>query len=215
MNVLAIGAHPDDLEYSCFGTLAKHIKNGDKVHLLCVTFGAGGALYASNPVRLNRTKESSESALRLGADGLHFLGFTVLEVSEVKPEIIDLIKEEIDRVKPRRVYVNSPYDTNQVHWTVSKSARIAARYVDEILFFETPSTTREFSPTMYVDITDTIGTKLDCLKTHESQLEIRPYLGEEPVRTLAHYRYLKSRLGYSSGQDGYAEAFMVERMITR
>jgi LmbE family N-acetylglucosaminyl deacetylase len=205
MNVLAVGAHPDDLEYGCFGSLAKHVKNGDAVYLLYVTCGAHFPEV--------RKKEAVESARRLKAAEVRFSNFSVVDVSEVNPRIIDKISEEIDYVKPQRVYVNSPHDTNQVHWTVSKSARIAARYVDAVVFFETPSTTHEFNPILYVDITDTIGTKILCLMAHKSQLKIRPYLSERSVKVLASYRFLQSRLGYLNGRQGYAEAFMVERMI--
>ena len=37
MNVMAIGAHPDDIEFGCAGTLIKHIENGDKVTYVCMT----------------------------------------------------------------------------------------------------------------------------------------------------------------------------------
>lgn len=209
MKILAIGAHPDDCEYGCFGTLAKNLKNGDEVHLLHVCYG----VLRRDP--LIRVKEAKKSARILGASSIKFCNFTCPEVYYERHEVIDSIKESVDRLIPDQVYTHSPYDTHQNHRVVSKCTRVATRGVDNLLYFETPSTTHEFQPTVYVDITDTIDTKIKCLGAYESESNrdsIFRY-GTRFTKTLAGYNFFKAHLGYPSGKQGYAEAFMVGRMI--
>jgi len=207
LNILAVSAHPDDAEYGCFGTLAKLKKEGNQIRVLYMTLGEGGG----DPVV--RRKESEDSCALIGAFS-YYADFKVVEMSEVKAVIIDAIKRVMDITKADCIYVNSPCDTHQIHRTVAQSARVAARGVDQILYYETPSTTVDFAPRMYVDITDTINLKLQCLKAHNSQVEIRDYLSEDVLKTVAHYWYLKGNIDKKQ-RGGCAEAFVVERQILR
>ena len=209
MKVLAVGAHPDDCEYGCFGTLAKHLKRGDEVHLLHVTYGVRGR----DP--LIRAKEAKKSASILGASSIRFCNFTCPEVCYVRHEVIDAIKESVDHLAPDWVYTHSPYETHQNHWVISKCTGVAARDVDNLLYFETPTTTHEFQPTVYVDIMDTIDTKIKCLKAYRSEFNRDSTFryGTRFTKTLAGYNFFKAHLGYPSGKQGYAEGFMVRRMI--
>ena len=72
MKVLAIGAHPDDLEYGCAGTLIKHVQRGDQVFLALVTDGSEGGEGAVRP------EEQLAAAKIIGAEDVFFLGYSDL-----------------------------------------------------------------------------------------------------------------------------------------
>ena len=76
MNVLALGAHPDDAEIGCGGTLALHADAGDRVTIACVTDGEAGGMGVP-PVKLARIRreEAAAAAVVLGVEEIRFLGF--------------------------------------------------------------------------------------------------------------------------------------------
>lgn len=206
--ILGIGAHPDDLEYGVYGALAKHIREeGRKVHLLILTGGAQGNIdYAKR-----RCREAIASAKLLGAT-FEVGGFDSFDLDRVQPKIIDRISETLEATEYRRIYVVAEQDTNQQHWITTQCTRIAARFVPELVQYETASTRPEFTPNMFTDITDYMELKLECLRCHKSQSH-RYYLQDHPIKCLNAYWYTKSRLGNVKGNHGYAEAFYIERMI--
>ncbi|HEU4752993.1 MAG TPA: PIG-L family deacetylase, partial [Armatimonadota bacterium] len=69
MNVLAVGAHPDDLEILCAGTLARCARRGDRVTMLIMTDGsAGHAEIPAVELAAIRQREARAAAERIGAE---------------------------------------------------------------------------------------------------------------------------------------------------
>ncbi|MDA0333991.1 MAG: PIG-L family deacetylase, partial [bacterium] len=68
MKVLAIGAHPDDLEYGCAGTLIKHAQRGDEVYMMIITDGSSGGQADL------RAREQRKAAKIIGAREVFFGG---------------------------------------------------------------------------------------------------------------------------------------------
>jgi LmbE family N-acetylglucosaminyl deacetylase len=198
LKVLAIGAHPDDIELGCSGTLKKHVLNGDEVYCIVASMGEKGG------DRLKRTSEARRVADMLGVKEINFLNFpdTMIEHNGPTVELLDsFITENIDII-----YVNSPKDYHQDHINISKSTLSAARNKkNSIFFYETPSTTIEFKPTAYIEITDVIKDKLEYLGQYESQKN-KVYTEKQAILGLSKYR------GYSIGVE-YAEAFEVEKLF--
>ena len=83
--VLAVGAHPDDVELGCAGTLALHKLSGDKVYLLVLTKGE-----ASGDPEV-REKECKQVAKILGVDGLFFGGLADTKILDGR-ETVDAIE---------------------------------------------------------------------------------------------------------------------------
>lgn len=204
--ILGIGAHPDDLEAGCFGTLAKHINEDEEVHLLILTPGAQGVKKYGD----TRREEANLSALELGAT-IEFAGLSSFDLGFPQPKVIDRIAKTIRTVNPYRVYVVSDKDTNQQHWITTQCTRIAARFVDELIQYETVSTLPNFNPNMFVDITEYMDLKVRCLQHHKTQSH-RHYFQEHTFRATNAYWYVKGRLT-ERRPTGYAEAFQIERMI--
>lgn len=194
MKILAIGAHPDDLEYGCGGTLAKFSREGHKISLLVMTRGDMGG----DPQR--RQKEQEHSAKALKAD-LFWGRFNDTQVP-LNKDLINIIEFFIKKIKPDLIFVMHPNDTHQDHRNVSQSVRTAARYVQNVLFYEVPSTV-DFSPaSVFVDIGKTLNEKIKLLKMHGSQVmatKIADLTIIEAARSTALFRGIQNRVKYAEG----------------
>jgi len=200
--VLAVGAHPDDIELGCSATLALHKAHGDKVYLLVLTKGE-----ASGNIKV-RENECRKAAKMLGVDRLFFGGLEDTEVHDGR-ETIDAIEKIIGEVKPDIVYAPTCKDTHQDHRNTGHAALSAGRRCKMILQYEGASTQRDFVPQVFVDITNTFDLKRKVIRVFGSQLNGRRggyALAAKAVVGLAQYR------GYQAGLD-IAEAFEVGKFI--
>lgn len=200
--VLAVGAHPDDAELGCAGTLALHKLNGDKVYLLILTKGE-----ASGDVEV-REKECRRAADILGVDGLFFGGLKDTSVHDGR-ETIDVIEKVIDKVKPNIIYAPTRKDTHQDHRNTGHATLSAGRHCKMILLYEGASTQRDFTPQVFVDIEKTFELKKKVTRVFGSQLNNSGggyELAVKGIEGLAKYR------GYQAGVN-VAEAFEVGKFI--
>ena len=178
-NVLAIGAHPDDVEIGCAGTLLEHRALGDNVTVLILTGGERGG-----DVSL-RAQEARDAAELLGVDLVH----RALPDTSVPEggETIAAIDEHIEALRPEVVYTHSLNDNHQDHRNVHRATIVAAREVPNVFAYQSPSTGIAFSPGRFVDVTPYMDAKLRALREFRTQHTIRPYLEEELVVATARY----------------------------
>ena len=162
MNILAIGAHPDDIEYGCAGTLIKYAERGHHIYLMVLTSGQEGG---SSEIRKQEQKNAAElmSVQKIFWGGYHD---TQLPLNK---ELIEKIEEVLGEVNPDLILVNYGDDTHQDHRILTQATMSATRYVRNVLFFEVP-TTQNFNPQVYVDISDTLERKSQVLNAHASQV---------------------------------------------
>jgi LmbE family N-acetylglucosaminyl deacetylase len=184
--VLAIGAHPDDVEIGCGGAMAKHHAAGDVLHILTLSRGAAGG--DTNV----RTAEAQRAAALFGA-ALHMGSLRDTYVTDGR-ETIEIIQSVIREMNPTHVYTHSLEDTHQDHRAVHAASLVAARGVPNLYCYQTPSSTVEFRPHRFVDITDFIGAKLQAIDAYGSQSERMVAL--EPDNILATARYWGRFAGY-------------------
>lgn len=197
--ILAIGPHPDDIELGCFGTMAKCKKNGDEVSFLVLTKGEGGT---END---NRVDEAVESASLIQAS-LYMEDLPDRFISE-GPETITIIEKYVKQLNPDAVFIPTTTDTHQDHRATFNASMVACRTVKQIFAYETPSTSRKFSPNYFVDITDFIQLKVKAVKIHSSQGG-KGYMADRAVEGLAEYRAFDILLN-----DRYVEGFDVIKLI--
>lgn len=200
--VLAVGAHPDDIELGCSGTLARHKMNGDKVYLLVLTKGE-----ASGDIKL-REKECREVAEMLDADRLVFGGLEDTKVHDGR-ETIDVIEHVVNEVKPDIIYAPSCKDTHQDHRNAGHATLSAGRRCKMILQYEGASTQRNFVPEVFVDIKDTFELKKRLIRLFGSQLNGHNGQYSRAANALTG---LASFRGYQAGLS-VAEAFEVGKFI--
>jgi two-component system, NtrC family, response regulator HydG len=194
--VLAIGAHPDDVEIGAAGTLLAHKSRGDSVSILTLCRGARGGLQDT------RAGESRRAAEVLGAT-LYLDDLEDTRINEGDPTI-GVISRVVQQVKPTIIYTHSLHDVHQDHRNTNRAAMVAAREVGRVYCFQSPSATVDFRPTRFVTIDEQMEGKLAAIDAFRSQVEVRAYLDPDLIRSTARYwsRY---------GDGRYSEAFELIR----
>lgn len=197
--ILAIGPHPDDIELGCFGTMCKYVDMWYEVNFLVMTHGEWGA------DNVNRSSEAEKSAELLKCN-LYVENLKDRYVSE-GADTISVIEKYIQKIQPDTVFIPSMHDIHQDHRAVHKAAMVALRLVKEIFVYQSPSTTYNFKPNYYIDITKYIEKKVEAVKIHSSQWG-KVYMADRAVKWLAEYRAFDIFLN-----DKYVEAFEVLKFI--
>ncbi|MFN2627934.1 MAG: PIG-L deacetylase family protein [Gaiellaceae bacterium] len=217
MRVLAVGAHPDDLEILCGGTLARFVQEGHEVVMCHVTLGNRGSFeHAAAEIAEIRLREARRAAEIAGADHVT-LGFTDAEVDATDREQRAAVVELMREVRPDLIITHSADDYMSDHNETSKLVFDCSFHatlplletgtphhdtVSPIYFMDTVMGLG-FQPTDYVDVTSTIETKVAMLEAHESQLTwLRDHDGIEVVeqmRAATRFRGLQCRSQYAEG----------------
>jgi LmbE family N-acetylglucosaminyl deacetylase len=194
MNILAIGAHPDDIEFGCGGSLVQYAGRGHRVFLHVLTCGGMGG---EQDIRKN---EQRSSAVLMQAEEVFFGGYTDTELRADK-ELISTIEDVMRITDPTLIFVNYYDDTHQDHRHLTQATLSATRYVPNVLFYEVP-TTNNFSPNVFMNIADVLEEKLKLLEAHESQVfktNIEDLSIVDVARSLANFRGIQGRVKYAEG----------------
>lgn len=200
MDILAIGAHPDDVELGCGGLLLKAVRNGHKVHILTLTRGAA----SGDPKQ--RTRELEKSAKFIGASKVRIGDFEDTNLT-VSSGLIKYIEDFVDEVSPDLILTHFHGDIHHDHRAVSTATLEAARFNSNILAYEIPLS-RSFDPKVYYDISDVIDEKVELIRIFWSQRS-KLYTKANAIKGLAEFRALQSRLNTSIN---YVESFEVLKM---
>ena len=210
MKILAVGAHLDDIEIACGGTLAKAIAAGHQVKTLIMSKSG----YTNIKGNVQR---SDDTAVEEGLSALHTLGIQDVEILDFptkdipfESDVVNAIDVCISTYNPDIIFTHHPFDTHQAHVGVSNSTIAAARRKNTVFFYEpiTPSGRSyvAFRPQLYVDIESTIELKIASLREHKS--EYNKFGAEDWIMGV------HSRCGFRGYEIGkkYAEAFEVLRI---
>jgi LmbE family N-acetylglucosaminyl deacetylase len=200
MNILGIGAHPDDIELGCGGVLLKAAKSGHNVYLHILTRGSA----SGDPVE--RTREVMRSAKLLGARDFLIDDFQDTKLSS-SDALINHIESYADKVGPDLIFTHSNGDVHHDHRAIASATVEAARFYSNILSYEIPLT-KTFDPKVYYDVSDVIDEKVKLIRIFWSQSN-KLYLKANAIKALAEYRALQSRLNHSIN---YVEAFEVLKL---
>ena len=199
--ILAIGAHPDDIELGCGGTLAKLAQAGAQVHAVIFSKGRRGALSDQD-----RAIESRAALEILGIQKIDIYDFEDTRLSGVLNEMVEVLDQHVAADRPRRAYTMFQHDRHQDHRAVYEASAIACRCVPQLLGYETPSSYPNFVPTVFEDITDFLDVKLKSLSFHTSQGQ-RFYMQRDKIHAAAHFRGAQIDLGPSEGFIPYKVVF--------
>jgi bacillithiol biosynthesis deacetylase BshB1 len=223
VDVLAIGAHPDDIELSCGGTIAKLVRQGYKVALADMTKGELGTR-GSGEVRL---REASKAAEILKAETRRNLGIpdgNILVNAENRTKLIQLIRE----LQPQILLIPVRYDRHPDHGHTHELCKEAWFYAGlakiETMLNGTPQ--KAFRPDRYyeymqwhesgfsfiVDVSDTFDTKMEAIRSYESQFYNPQSAEPETVLSQPDFldmieirgRYYGRRIGVKYGEPFYS-----------
>lgn len=200
MRVLAVGAHPVDIELGCGGALLAHRDRGDEIHLLVMSGDARPDGEATP-----RRAEQEIAADRLGAV-LHWGGFDDGAVPAGR-ESVAAVESVLVAAACNVIYCPAANDTHQDHRATAEAAMAASRRSQQVLVYESP-TTLAFSPTLYVDLEGRVGAKLELVGLHRSQIETNELVDLSAVAAQARHRGAQGRVGH-------AEGFSTHRFVWR
>jgi LmbE family N-acetylglucosaminyl deacetylase len=217
MRVLAVGAHPDDLEILCGGTLARFVAEGHEVVMCNATTGNRGSFeHTSEEIARIRLGEARRAAEICGAEHVT-LGFSDADVNASDRDQIVAVVDLVRDARPDLIVTHFPGDYMSDHNEISKLVFDASFHatlplfdtgkphhgvVAPIYFMDTVMGLG-FEPTEYVDVTSTIDTKSAMLEAHDSQLTwLRDHDGidvVEQMRAATRFRGLQCGATYAEG----------------
>jgi len=219
MNVLVLAPHPDDEVLGCGGTICRHVARGHTVHVLVATRGAP-ELYTDEAIARTRTEAQKAHAL-LGAAETRFLEFPAPALDTVpRYQIASAIADVICELNVQVLYLPHHGDIHSDHGHLHHATLVAARPladcpVKRILAYETISETEwappradtAFIPTVFIDISEHLDTKLQAMSCFESQVHAPPSARSlRTIEALARFR------GATIARDA-AESFMLVREV--
>lgn len=225
LDILAIGAHPDDVELSCSGTLAKEVDRGKKIGILDLTRGEMGTRGTAE----TRKEEAAEASRILRLSMRHNLRFKdafFVNDEAHQREIIKVLR----RYRPEIVFCNAVEDRHIDHGRGSRLASDAC-FLSGLRKIETewegepqeqwrPKHVyhyiqwKNIEPDIVVDISGYIDTKMAAVKAYKTQFFDKD--SKEPKTPISSDNFLESityrsrDLGRLIGTD-HAEGFTVER----
>jgi LmbE family N-acetylglucosaminyl deacetylase len=192
-SILALGAHPDDLELGCGATLAKLAVAGARVRAVVFSHGAAGGAAG-----VNRADETRAALTALGLRDIHVHDLPDTRLHEHLNDLIAAMERHVRETEPDRVYTMFKDDRHQDHRAIYQASMVACRRVAQILSYETPSSYPNFVPTVFEPIGDYMELKVEALKLHLSQGG-RLYMNEDMIRSAAHFRGVQVELGRAEG----------------
>jgi len=222
--VLFIGAHPDDVELGCGGTIYKLCKKGYDVRVIFLAEGTS-CRYDKCDIETDEVKKQIEFRTKCAIKSLNHLGVNSYEFydlpcgrldSEPLIDINKIIENEINEFKPDSIYTHSNTDTNKDHRIIFESTRIATRpgsktFVDDVYLYEVLSSTEwnfdeSFNPNIFMELSEIdLNKKIESINMYITEVSLWPYpRSDEGIETLAKYR------GMQIGTP-YAESFKLFR----
>ncbi len=172
MNVLGIGAHFDDIELGCSGTLINHVRKGDKVTMLVITDSS----YMNPSGEIIR---ESEIAYQEGLKAANIIGAQLICLN-LKTFMVPFdefltkkINSYIDDFKIDTIYSHWVNDLHRDHQFTAKAVLMAGRHVPRFLMYRSNhyDTEQQFRGNFYSDISEAMDKKIEVIKAHESELK--------------------------------------------
>ena len=214
-NILAIGAHPDDVEFGCFGSLKRHILEGDKVTICLMSNSTVKDASTGNFTRIKKESilEAQCAANSIGAE-LIMLDYQDTKIPFNSNSVGKLEKIIVDK-NINVIYTHWGGDTHQDHINTLNTTLAASRMIDNVLCYEQVPLPRVCInypvANYYIDITKVIDDKINACKCHKSQIKKYKSMNIDIVdnlKTLAKFRGTQANVKY-------AEAFNILKFVKK
>ena len=227
VDILAIGAHPDDVELSCGGTLAKHIKEGRKVAIVDLTEGELG----SRGTVTTRYEEAADAAKILGVVERKNIQLPDGFFAEDQDSLTRLIRQ-IRYFQPEIVLANAPSDRHPDHGRgsslIARACFLAGLRKIDTSYNEEPQKAWRpkavyhyiqdylLVPDFVVDVSDFVETKFAAIKAYKTQFyDPNSKEPETPISGEDFFEFLRGRMIQYGRPIGvqYAEGFIADRYL--
>ena len=199
MKILAIGAHPDDIEIFMFGLLCCFKQKGNEISMIVATDGSLGGNNLKNKLVINRKTETKKGLKKLGIP--LFLNIKDGSLGN-EAKHTKIIKSCILKVKPDIIITHFYKDYHSDHINLSRIVKTIAGHYIPVLYCDTMMGVN-FLPNYYVDVTKYINDKFNSISYHKTQ---------KPERFIALVKLMNSyRSAQCNSPKGhYAEAYYFE-----
>lgn len=200
-NVLFVGAHPDDVELGCGGTIAKHLELGHNVYVAVLTRGEQG--FHAPDLAEGR---AALAYLGIPSENIYFGNFPDGSVPQTR-ESVQFIEDVVKRHDITRIFTHTTRDRHQDHRAVSYAASSAGRNTAEVLLYRSPSTHTNFDPHYFIQLDDRhVQAKLGALGKYETQVQ-------KGIVNLSAIEALAKVDGFNANHVSYAEAFELNHIL--
>lgn len=203
MKYMFIGAHPDDIEFSCGGTMLRLIDEGHDVSVVIMTGGEA----SPNCSEKQRKLEQSNAVRYAKINEIIMLNYIDGAV-ETNAESVRKINEIIESFNPDFVMTHYPNDSHQDHRNTAQIVKSATRRKHSLIYFDSYSSI-DFKPNLYVSIDKYIYGKVELLKCFECQISKYQKRGVDFIRKSTMINELN---GYES-KCQFAEGFAIDTYI--
>lgn len=194
--VLAIGAHPDDIEFGCGATMLRLREEGAATYGLVLSAGERG--HNETGVSEARIEEARSAARVIALSDIVFHNFPDTALHKHKEAIRVVIEEALVRWRPDIIFTHNGHDVHTDHRTVFDATREAARGAYTILCYENPNTPAAFHPGYFFDVSDYVEDKIAALARHKTQMG-KAYADSAVVRATAGFRGTQARVPFAEG----------------
>lgn len=198
--VLALGAHPDDLEIAVGGTIARLRRAGARV-VMAVVSVPGPSVEAREARRL----EAQRGAQILGGELRLLMPDEERRIEDLKCyELVAMFDSLVRELEPAALFTHGPSEFHRDHVLVHQAALSSQRLRFFDFFTYQPNFCRPipvaFQPRVYVDISETLETKMRAIEAHASQFRCRG-IGTDMYRDMARMNGRVAGVQYAEGLD--------------
>jgi len=196
--VLAIGAHPDDVELGCGAALLRYRAAGYAIRAIVLSNGENGMRQSPGARSTTRRVEAMKAGKVMRLDSLSVFDFPDTRLFSRRDQVKRAIEEEILRCQPEIIFTHTASDLHFDHRMVHNATIEASRHVPTVLCYENPNTPATFRPNFFIDVSPYISRKIDALRCHVSQTR-KPYFQPELIRSIARMRGNQAHVRFAEG----------------
>jgi len=200
-----VGAHPDDLELACGGTVASLVDRGHIVRTIVMSDGCQGGNAQTRMI------EARSGSKFLGVSDVEVHQFTDTRLADHSCDLISVVENAVNDFKPDIILTHSGHDQHQDHQAVHEAVLRGARKAPSILCFESPSATRAFNPSIFIDISAYIHVKVAAVNVHHDQAR-KPYMTATIVRSVAAFRGIQARCEFAEAFEPVRYQYAVREL---
>ncbi|MBE6808993.1 MAG: GlcNAc-PI de-N-acetylase [Ruminococcaceae bacterium] len=169
-NILVVGAHFDDAELGCGGTMAKLAAEGKKVYKLTLTDNVTNFEQMNIHVGVESSRIDSANACKI-LNAEEIVDFEMAECNKLlySKDIMQKVESIIFDKKIDTIFIHYDSDMNQDHIEASKICLTAARHCENILYYQSNGyiLNKPFYPTVFFDISDYYDAKKEALYQYQ------------------------------------------------
>tara|TARA_A200000113_G_scaffold216975_1_gene222882 strand:- start:226 stop:915 length:690 start_codon:yes stop_codon:yes gene_type:complete len=199
MKILAIGAHPDDIEIFMYGLVSTYKKEGNQVFTMIATDGSKGGSTKDDLLSQKREKEAIAGLKKISKP--IFLNIPDGELGE-DPDHRRIIKENILKIMPDLIITHSQNDYHSDHRSLSFITSSVVSHYIPVIYCDTLMGIN-FNPNFYIDITEHFLSKKEAILKHETQ---KPQRFIDLAKLMNSYRAAQC----NAAEGKYAEAYFFE-----